>query len=420
MDRREFGGGATLVGLAAALARARRAAAQYSPIQPLTAPCTLGLIGAGLRGKELARAAAQIPGLRLKTVCDTALAEQPKMAVVAPQAEFVTDYRRLLDDRAIDGVIVATPTHQHRQIAVDALATGKHVYCEAPLAGSIDDVAAICRAAVASGRILESGLWRRRFPLYQVFRSTSLGGGDGWRPVSLRSQWRQRFNWRRDGATPGRAHERSWRIHADTSLGPALELGIHQIDLLNFWTGLRPTRVSGVGQQTTWADQGWDVPDTTLLTLDYPGVVHTLVESSTAVSAGGRLEEVIMGDGAVLYLDRDEHSAQYWFVEPSGQRQGWEIYARKRELLGELAIVLRGSADEGGFSIVRSEAGRPPWTSPLVHSLRWFVDRLAGQTPTTAKSLTGAYAAHVIAIRAAGAVRDGTTVTFAPDDFKLA
>ena len=245
-----------------------------------------------------------------------------------------------------------------------------------------------------------------------------------WQLVSLRSQWRQRENWRRPGATPERSRERSWRCYAESSLGPALELGVHQIDTLCYWSGRRPTQVSGEGCTTTWATEGWEVPDTTYLRLDLPSVVSAEVESSTATSAGGRRDEVRALGRSVLYLDRGERSEQYMFCEPGSESQGWEVYGRKHEILGEVGIVMRGSVDPlphpYAFDIEDIEARRPPWQPPLWYSLFALAERVRGEQPAMLKPPAWAYRSHVVAIRAAQAVREGRPVTLSEADYTLA
>jgi predicted dehydrogenase len=64
-----------------------------------------------------------------------------------PKAQKYEDYTKLLADPKVQAVIIATPTGTHKEIALAALAAGKHVYCEAPLANTIDDAKAIAKAA---------------------------------------------------------------------------------------------------------------------------------------------------------------------------------------------------------------------------------------------------------------------------------
>src|SRR5205085_2609900 len=98
----------------------------------------------------------------------------------APKAKQVSDYRQILDDKTIQAVIVATPSHLHKEIALAAIQAGKHVYCEAPLASTIDDARAIAKAARANPKIyFQSGLQTRSEPqrhfLLPFIRSNAMG-----------------------------------------------------------------------------------------------------------------------------------------------------------------------------------------------------------------------------------------------------
>ena len=89
------------------------------------------------------------------------------------------DYRKLLDDKEIDAVIVGTPDHWHCLILIDALAAGKHVYVEKPVANTIQEARVMLAAARSSGRIVQVGQWQRSGPQYQqalkMVRSGTLG-----------------------------------------------------------------------------------------------------------------------------------------------------------------------------------------------------------------------------------------------------
>ena len=81
----------------------------------------------------------------------------------------------LLDRDDVQAVVVATPTHLHRAIAIDALEAGKHVYCEAPLAASIDDARAIPQAARGASTVFQTGLQGRSNPIYKLAPNPELG-----------------------------------------------------------------------------------------------------------------------------------------------------------------------------------------------------------------------------------------------------
>jgi len=94
----------------------------------------VGLIGAGDRGTELYRQAMSIPGVEMAAFADvyTRRLEAAKKAV--PTAETYLDHRRLLDDKSVDAVLIATPQHLHCEHFVHALEAGKHVYQEKTMA----------------------------------------------------------------------------------------------------------------------------------------------------------------------------------------------------------------------------------------------------------------------------------------------
>src|SRR5688572_5847206 len=109
-----------------------------------------GLIGLGTWGREIISNLSRVREAQLVALCDTYGVSLRRAAKLAPEAKAIEDYRALLDDKEVQAVLIATPSHQHREIAVAALQAGKHVYCEAPLAASLDDARAIARAAKAA------------------------------------------------------------------------------------------------------------------------------------------------------------------------------------------------------------------------------------------------------------------------------
>jgi predicted dehydrogenase len=133
MDRRRFLGGAAAGGLAvgAGLRPARASSRAQNRV-------TVGVMGTGGRGTSLATTFAQQPGVEVLYACDAdrGRAEKAASAVAkvaagkAPQA--VTDFRRVLDDRGVDVLVVATCNHWHAPAAILGCAAGKHVYVEKP------------------------------------------------------------------------------------------------------------------------------------------------------------------------------------------------------------------------------------------------------------------------------------------------
>jgi hypothetical protein len=159
LDRRDFlrttGGTLGLL-----LSRSGLSAAQTpSTESPPSPPVTVGVVGLGAWGREILAGLGRTPATRVDCICDTCEPFLKRGSASAPRAQRTTDWRRVIDATTIEAVVVATPTDAHRETAVAALEAGKHVYCEAPLASSIDDARAIARAARnASRTVFQAGL----------------------------------------------------------------------------------------------------------------------------------------------------------------------------------------------------------------------------------------------------------------------
>jgi predicted dehydrogenase len=118
----------------------------------------LGLIGAGARGTEIFRAALRCPNTEAVAAADVYARRLDAIQRVAPGIKTYTDFRRLLDDRGIDAVLIATPQHQHALQFVPALQAGKDVYQEKTMAFSPDHAKRMRRAYESSGRIVQIGI----------------------------------------------------------------------------------------------------------------------------------------------------------------------------------------------------------------------------------------------------------------------
>jgi predicted dehydrogenase len=94
------------------------------------------------------RAIRDNPNARLAAVCDLDLAKAQSAAEQFGADQVYQDYRQLLDDDAIDAVVVCTPDQLHREMSVAALTRGKHVLCEKPMALTVAD----CQAMIAAER----------------------------------------------------------------------------------------------------------------------------------------------------------------------------------------------------------------------------------------------------------------------------
>jgi predicted dehydrogenase len=263
-----------------------------------------------------------------------------RSAANAPGAKQTADYKSILEDKEIKAVLIATPSHKHRDIAIEAIKAGKHVYCEAPMATTLEDAKAIAAAARgAVGQVFQPGLPLRSDPqrhfLLQFVRSGAAG-----HPLSARAQWNKKQSWRQASPNPEREKEINWRLDKKISLGLAGEIGIHQIDMMTWLLKVRPTAVTAFGGVLHWTEDKREVPDTAQFVFEYPGGVQGIFEATLANSFDADYE-MLYGTYAAIML---RGSKAWMFKEVDSPLLGWEVYARKDVFYQETGIALVANA----------------------------------------------------------------------------
>ena len=375
----------------------------------------IGVIGLGQWGREILTTVSRLDSGLVTAICDTYEPYLNKGREIAPKAALVSDYRRLLDSSEVEAVIVSTPSHLHKEIALHAIQAGKHVYCEAPLASTVEDAKAIASAGTRASKLtFQAGLQGRSNALYkhvsQFVRSGVLGN-----PVSVVAQWNKRQSWRRPAPTPARENEMNWRLSSKTSGGLLGELGIHQLDLINWYLKSLPTAVTGFSSIASWND-GRDVPDTVTCIFDYPGGVRASFTSTLANSFSDSYT-LFQGTNSSLMM-REKRG---WMVkEADSPLLGWEVYARKEAIHNESGICMVADATK------LLEAGREPGKDgpveptrdALYRALQDFTRSIReGSRP--ACSATEGYQAAVVAIKANEAARSETKLLYQPAVFEF-
>lgn len=354
--------------------------------QAAPTPVKCAVIGCGAWGRELIKALATIPHGPIVALCDTYEPWLRRAAESAPGAQTMTDYRRVLDLQDVEAVIVATPTHLHHPIVFEALQAGKHVYCEAPLAHTIEDAKAIARAARDAVKLnFQAGLQHRADPqLYHLMAFVRAGAGG--KPVKTRSQWHKKMSWRRSSPNPDREKELNWRLERAQSLGLVGELGIHQVDLAAWHLLARPTAVTGFGTTIQWND-GRDVPDTVQALFEYPRGALATFEASLASSFDGAYDLFFGTDSTIMHRER----RAWMFKEADAPLLGWEVYARKEAFYKESGIVLSADATklaaQGDKPVQDALADQE---TPLQHALKAFLANCA-LTSSAVKDFTETY-----------------------------
>jgi len=156
-------------------------------------------------------------------------------------SETANDWREVLDRDDIDVVDIVTPGDSHAEIAIAALAAGKHVLCEKPLANTVEEAEAMAEAAAEAasrGVYAMVGFTYRRVPAVALARQIVTGGGIGDIP-QVKAEYLQ--DWLVDETAP-----LAWRLQKEHAGSGALgDIGAHAIDLSQFITGQRLVDVAG-------------------------------------------------------------------------------------------------------------------------------------------------------------------------------
>ena len=142
-----------------------------------------GIIGTGTQGSDLLRNVLKVPGAEcvgISDLYDTRL--ETAKTILKKNVDTTKDYRRLLDRKDIDAVIVATPDHWHRRLVVEAAQAGKDVYCEKPMSRTAEDGFAMVDAVRKNNRICQIGSQRVSSIMYakakEIWDSGRLGQVD--------------------------------------------------------------------------------------------------------------------------------------------------------------------------------------------------------------------------------------------------
>ena len=271
------------------------AEAQSEPAKPVAANdhIQIALIGAGGQGQGDTKVALQVPGVKLVAVADCYDGRLEHSKELWGDDIFTTrDYSQILERKDIDAVIIGTPDHWHKQVAVDAMKAGKDVYCEKPMIHLYADGPQMIEAARANNRIIQIGSQRVSSVIYAKAKELLAAGAIGqlnmvtarWDRNSSIGAWNytvpldastETCDWPQFLGTapqiPFNAEQffqwRKWKAYGS---GVAGDLFVHLFSGTHFITGAHgPTRAMATGGLRFWKD-GRDVPDVMLGLFDYP------------------------------------------------------------------------------------------------------------------------------------------------------
>ncbi len=279
-----------------------------------------GIIGCGVRGPYLTASLKEI-GVEMAAVCDVYEPNLQKgLAAASTGARPYADYRRMLEDKSIDVVAIATPDHWHAKMATDAVQAGKDVYVEKPMARTIDEGFRLVDAVRRTKRVLQVGTQRRSSELFQeagrFVRDGSLGdirllncwwhGKTGptlsGRPLQGKLDWDQWL-----GPAPKRPFDPlrffGWIWFWDYAGGYMVGQTVHILDATHWLMNpAYPLKVTALGKHTM---TGSEIPETTTIAVEYPSylAVFTVGYKAMAYATAEFGHEMKQFHGAQARLD---------------------------------------------------------------------------------------------------------------------
>jgi predicted dehydrogenase len=225
-------------------------------------PVRCAILGTGSRGTAHLRALLQTDKARVVALCDNhegRLNEAAKLADKAKPQTFA-DWRKMLELKTVDAIFIATPCNLHKEMAVATLQSGRHCYCEKPIALTVPDLDELVKAAQNFPKqVFQTGLQLRysatTAPTIKAVKDGAIG-----KPVLIRAH---RYN------TRDIAPHKKWFFDRDQSGDIIVEQAVHEFDMFNEVFGKVPERACGFGGLAVRKDPPRNIMDHYTLSLEY-------------------------------------------------------------------------------------------------------------------------------------------------------
>lgn len=370
----------------------------------------IALIGAGDMGNGDAQTAISIPGVKLVAACDLYTGRLDQAKKKYGNDIFTTkDYREIIARKDIDAVIVATPDHWHKDISVDAMNSGKAVYCEKPMVHDVSEGPAVIAAQAKNKVVFQVGSQgmsslgnEKAKELFEAGAIGQLNYAEGfWARNTPGGAWQ--YNMPEDGnqqtvdwktflhGKPDRPFDPKrffrWRCFKDYGTGVSGDLFIHLFSSLHYIVGSNgPNKIMSTGGLRYWKD-GREVPDILLGMFDYPQAsAHPAFNLSLRVNfvdgtSGDNSLRLVGNEGAML-VEWDKVTLiknKFWppdeYAKYFAERRYDKDYDRKKIKEAETTVFkvedgYKGAHYDHHFNWIRAIRGGKPVIEDAVFGYR--------------------------------------------------
>ncbi len=320
----------------------------------------VGAVGVNARGNALAEGFAKENGCEVAYVCDVdkramekCIAHVKDIAGNSPKGE--RDFRRLLENKDLDAVIIATPEHWHAPGALMAMKAGKHVYLEKPTAHSPAENEILIEAVKKYNVVAATGTQRRSWPnVINAIREIHTGAignvyfGKAWYANNRLSigtgkitpvpDWLDWDLWQgpapRVSAYKDNVVHYNWHWFHNWGTGESGNNAVHFIDILRWGLGVAyPTEVNSTGGRFRYKDD-WQFPDTQVINFSFGK--EKMISWEGRSCNGGKVEDSTVG--AIFYGDNGS-----LFIAGGND---YKIYDLKNRLIKEVTSNLTFKAGD--------------------------------------------------------------------------
>jgi predicted dehydrogenase len=338
ISRRAFTKAAAVAGISAAVASSSAQTKPATQTRPTSRKIAadavrIGFIGVGNRGDQVLSAFLQHNDADIVAVSDIYLPYlDHAVKKIGTNPATYSDYRRLLDRKDVDAVVINTPDHWHALQFIHACQAGKDVYVEKPLSLRIAEGRAMVNAAAHYKRVTQVGTQRRSSPLVKEMCEFLRGGGIGKitvaRAFHIQNEWPNGIGKPADSDPPAELDWDAWvgpapmkpynknrtlyrfRWFYDYSGGQLTNMGVHYIDMIQWALGQdAPRSVTAMGGKFADFDNR-EIPDTLQVMWTYdPGtlVTFTQINSNSAAAVAKPAEMEFRGTKGTLYFHGDSY-----------------------------------------------------------------------------------------------------------------
>jgi len=438
MKRRDFLGtaGAGLLLGAAAGAKAGNKADATTPADTIN----LAVIGVGSQGRNLIDAAAPIPKILFRAVCDIWPYRQQyavnRLKSYDQSAQAYTDYREMLDkEKNLDAILIATPDFTHAEQIKTCLGAGLHVYCETMMAHSIEAGRSVVRAAKQTSRLVQVGYQRRSHPCYRHVVDKLLGKAELPDQVTqVQTRWvigaSEAKGWPRRHTLPedllrrfgyDNMHEfRNWPWFREFGAGLAAGLMAHQLDVVNWFLAALPNSALAAGGVDFYKSR--ETPDNLTAVYQYPTAWGTVracgqVLTSTRADGIGHFEQFCGIEGTIRISENPKWTAI--FQDPNSVE--WDEWVREGYLVKTRTEPVKPPTS--GEQVVRETCQVEPYAlpslltkPPLQLHLENFFYAIRGKADLHCPA-EAAFRSEVPILKAIEAVETRRAIDLSPEDF---